>query len=268
MPEGHTIHRLARDHRGWFGGRAVSTESPQGRFSEGAEVLTGRVFVDAFAHGKHLFYRFAGSSDADHYVHIHLGLFGRFRNRKSSSDEPTPNVRLRISGADRVVDLSGPTRCELLDEEGVKAIRDRLGPDPLIDDYTHEDCLASFARRRGAIGSVLLDQKAIAGLGNIFRSELLFVLKLNPRTPANALSPRTVEELWSISREWLRLGVKTNRIITTLPRGTTKVATRKAKERTHIYKAKSCPACAGEVSVFQLGQRTAYACARCQNRSD
>ena len=115
MPEGHTIHRMARDHEKWFGGHTVLLSSPQGRFSVGADLLNGRRFESAYAHGKHLFYQFSGDdAQPANTIHIHLGLYGRFRKRKSPDDEPSPNCRLRMVSPIQILDLSGPTCCEVL----------------------------------------------------------------------------------------------------------------------------------------------------------
>ena len=267
MPEGHTIHRLARDHRRWFKGQQVTVSSPQGRFAQGAQALNGLTFDDAFAHGKHLFYGLTGLDQEPVYVHIHLGLFGRFRRHRLPLPDPTPNVRLRLIGDERGFDLSGPTCCETLDDAGVLAIRQRLGPDPLNTDFTAEDCIAALARRKAPIGSVLLNQQAIAGLGNIYRCELLFMHGIDPQTPARDLSADTVVALWATACEWLRLGVKTNRIITTLPPGTTKVSRGQVKERVMIYKARTCPRCAAPVTRYEMGNRTMFACHQCQTRT-
>ena len=60
MPEGHTLHRLARQQTTLFAGRPVHVTSPQGRFAAGAALLDGRVLDRATAHGKHLFGHFGG----------------------------------------------------------------------------------------------------------------------------------------------------------------------------------------------------------------
>ena len=91
MPEGHTLHRLARDLGDAFTGRVVAVSSPQGRFAESAAVLDGTQVISTSAHGKHLFVEHAG----DHWLHIHLGLIG-----KLTLDAPAPprgEVRLRIA---------------------------------------------------------------------------------------------------------------------------------------------------------------------------
>ena len=71
MPEGHTIHRAARDHHQIFAGHRLNVSSPQGRFTEGASLLTGQLCLAVEAFGKHLLYRF-NSGDS---LHVHLGLF-------------------------------------------------------------------------------------------------------------------------------------------------------------------------------------------------
>lgn len=88
MPEGHTIHRCARDHTRWFAGQTLTLSSPQGRFQAGAAALDGRCFVEAQAVGKHLFHVYEGEEDEARVVHIHLGLFGRFRKRPVPPPEP------------------------------------------------------------------------------------------------------------------------------------------------------------------------------------
>jgi endonuclease VIII len=72
MPEGHTIHRAALDQRKMLVGKALEVSSPQGRFSAGAEELSGQTCTAIEAYGKHLIYHFQLGSA----LHIHLGLYG------------------------------------------------------------------------------------------------------------------------------------------------------------------------------------------------
>uniref|UniRef100_UPI0039EF6628 DNA-formamidopyrimidine glycosylase family protein n=1 Tax=Sinomonas sp. G460-2 TaxID=3393464 RepID=UPI0039EF6628 len=72
MPEGHSIHRLARQFGDVFAGERLGVSSPQGRFAGGAALLDGRVLEAARAHGKQLFLRFEGGLS----LHVHLGLYG------------------------------------------------------------------------------------------------------------------------------------------------------------------------------------------------
>ena len=82
MPEGHTIHRLAGALAELYGGQRLRVSSPQGRFTDGAARLDGRVLLGARAHGKHLFLAFGPQpgmpldDEAVTWLRIHLGLYG------------------------------------------------------------------------------------------------------------------------------------------------------------------------------------------------
>ena len=150
------IHRLAQDYAAAFAGAPARVTSPQGRFSDAAALLDGTVLHTADAHGKHLFLGFRDPAHTD-WVHIHLGLYGFFNTYVvgDGAEAPAPvgQVRMRVDGSGEhgdgagerggapgesgaagpahVVDLRGPTRCEVLDDDDVAAVRTRLGPDPL-----------------------------------------------------------------------------------------------------------------------------------------
>ena len=133
MPEGHTVHRIARDHNKAFAGQKMIVGSPQGRFEEEANRLTGRKLKSVSAHGKHLFYHWTpgrGSSSGANLVHIHLGLYGKFRLHKNPAPEPRGAVRVRMIGTEKAFDLNGPTRCELLSKTDYQTLLDRLRTSP------------------------------------------------------------------------------------------------------------------------------------------
>ena len=127
MPEGHTIHRAARDHRRAFSGQKLSVTSPQGRFFEGASLLDSQFCETVEAYGKHLLYRFRNSLA----LHIHLGLFGRVRKQSLPLTLPKGAVRVRLACKTHFVDINGPTICKVLDQSGVNALLSRIGPDVL-----------------------------------------------------------------------------------------------------------------------------------------
>lgn len=267
MPEGHTIHRMAKDHGKWFRGKTVRLTSPQGRFSEGAKQLSGHVFRAAFAHGKHLFYRFDLGDQPPAVIHIHLGLFGKFRKRATPDDPPSPNCRLRIEADNRVLDLAGPTCCEVLTETEAERKMGQLGPDPLRDDGDVALFAQRLSRRKIPIGAALLDQKVIAGLGNIYRAELLFEHQIDPLTPANQLSATTIEAMWATTVWWLALGVRANRIITVLPKTPKKLPRLPRRESLQIYGKKVCSRCGSAVETSQVGNRKLFACRSCQTHT-
>ena len=134
MPEGHTIHRVARDHQRLFAGNKLVVASPQGRFEDEAGLLNGKKLSNVSAHGKHLFYHFGRSL----IIHVHLGLYGKFRVHKNPPPEPRGAVRLRMIGPQKSFDLNGPNCCELMNNRQHESVLARLGEDPLRDDASTE----------------------------------------------------------------------------------------------------------------------------------
>lgn len=261
MPEGHTIHRIARDHHKWFVGQQLAVCSPQGRFKEEAKQLSGKMLRDVTAHGKHLFYHWT----RNRITHVHLGLYGKFRIHKNPAPEPRGAVRVRMIGSEHAFDLNGPNRCELIDQKRFRAIKGRLGQDPLRDDACAETVWKRFSRSRAAIGSLLLNQSVIAGVGNVYRAEILFLLGIHPETPAKNVSRDRVEQLWQLTVNLLKTGVKHNRIITVDRAQTDKPLSRlNAAERLHVYKKLLCPQCGTKIENWELGNRKIYACVNCQ----
>ncbi|MGK0332805.1 MAG: endonuclease-8, partial [Minisyncoccia bacterium] len=128
MPEGHTIHKIAKDHGALLHGRPIEVTSPQGRFSADAERVNGAVLEKIEPHGKHLFYHW----DTGDVGHVHLGLFGKYKIHKGD-DRPEPRgaVRMRLVAETATIDLAGPTACSIDDPSVRKEILGRLGPDPI-----------------------------------------------------------------------------------------------------------------------------------------
>ncbi len=266
MPEGHTIHRLAIDHTKWFAGQTLVVTSPQGRFEKEAKKLSGKKLIAAEAHGKHLFYRFAARRAADRLlVHVHLGLYGKFRVHNNPAPEPRGAVRMRMIGTRKSFDLNGPNCCELLSKTNYKTLMARLGQDPLHDDADPEVVKKRFSRSRSAIGSLLLNQSVIAGVGNVYRAEILFLLGIHPERLANSLQPEEFDKLWDLTIKLLRVGVKYNRIITADRASVDKPLSRlDSHQRLVCYKKTRCIACGSKIRKWKLGARTMYACERCQ----
>ncbi len=261
MPEGHTVHRIARDHRRDFAGQQLDVSSPQGRFSAGAKKLNGRVLESVDAHGKHLCYRWEGSR----WLHIHLGLYGKFRRHRVPPPEPRGQVRLRVIGPKKAFDLNGPNACRLMSKREWSAIQDRLGPDPLRPDSDAEQAWNRIHRSRAAIGTLLLNQSVIAGVGNVYRSEVLHLLEIHPERPGNSLSREEFDSLWAKLVSLLEIGVRYNRIIIAEPDEVGKPRSRmNRQERLLIYKRDTCVRCDSKVESWLLGARKIFACPKCQ----
>lgn len=261
MPEGHTIHRIARDQKRCLIGRALSVTSPQGRFETEARQLDGEMILQIEAWGKHLFYDWSGGQT----LHVHLGLYGKFRLRKIPLPEPRGQIRLRVEGDERGFDLHGPNQCELISPQFREEIIGRLGPDPLRSDADPEAAWDRIERSRAAIGGLLLNQSVLAGVGNVYRAEALYQLGIHPDRPGNSLDRAEFDCLWNLLRDWLKLGVKYNRIITTDASQFGKTPGRLTRgERLMIYKKNECRECGTPVDSWICGARKVYACPTCQ----
>ncbi|MEY4172921.1 MAG: hypothetical protein RI900_86, partial [Actinomycetota bacterium] len=119
MPEGHTIHRIAKDHSPLLAGHTVRVSSPQGRFAADAALVDGVVLERIEAYGKHLFYWWQNGLVG----HVHLGLFGKFRiHRGDREPEPIGAVRMRMSTGLATIDLAGPTDCSIASADERDAI--------------------------------------------------------------------------------------------------------------------------------------------------
>ncbi len=262
MPEGHTIHRAARIQNTKFRGSVVQSSSPQGRFAEGAARVDGVKLRKIHANGKHLFYDFV-SGDV---VHVHLGLFGKFKLQALPAAEPSPNCRWLMWTQTHQLHLAGPTVCEVITPEQMQSIRDRLGPDPLVkhrDDPVDKLALR-LARRSVPIGAAIMDQKVMAGIGNVYRSELLFLIGLDPFTPAKDVRRSDLSALWSEAVRQLKRGEKAGRIVTTEPAdvGRTRRSDIKTGERTYCYKrlGQPCRRCGEPIRRANIDGRNVWWC--------
>ena len=263
MPEGNTIHRLARQHSRDFAGRIVRARSPQGRFAREARQLDRRRFLSADAWGKHLFHAWEGGR----IVHVHLGMAGKFRRFDGDAPRARPTVRLRLAAELVTVDLIGPPTCELITESDRLAILARLGPDPLRDDADPEVARAALEKRPDRpIGDALLDQRVVAGAGNIYRNEALFLAGIHPLRRSGRISSDEWLALWETLRDLMRRGVREGTV--TVTAGETPHP-RAAGERTpgddfYVYRMTVCRRCGSRLRELPLSGRRMFACPTCQ----
>ncbi len=276
MPEGHTLRRLADDLTAVFGGRRVRMSSPQGRFAAEAALLDGTTVVAADSAGKHLFLALEG----DRLVHIHLGLIGKLdvvvRSVDGPPPEPVGQVRLRVSSSGdgrppAYADLRGATRCALVTPAERDLVVARLGPDPLRADADPERAWRRISRSDRPIGDLLMDQEVVAGVGNVFRAEVLFRHRLHPLRPGRTLRRSQFQAVWDDLRVLLAEGVVSNRIDTVRPEHTPEAMGRDARKDDHggevyVYRRQGlpCHVCGTRVRTAVLAGRNSFWCPRCQ----
>lgn len=276
MPEGHTLHRLADELTATFGGRVVEASSPQGRFAGSAAQVDGQVLVAAEAWGKHLFVEFPG----DRFVHVHLGLIGKFDVHADvpAVPEPVGQVRLRLAtdsstGLHSWADLRGATACELLTRPERDAIVARSGPDPLRDDADPGVAWDRIRRSKAPIGGLLMDQSVLAGVGNVYRAEVLFRHRMDPYRPGNTLRVGQWRAIWDDLVVLMREGVRTGRIDTVRDEHTPEAMGRPPRRDDHggevyVYRRTGmpCHVCGRAVRTAELQGRNLFWCSHCQRR--
>ena len=254
MPEGDTIHNAANRLRPLLEGRVPDAiESPQRRHAPDRwpERLAGRRIEAIDAHGKHLFLRFEGEL----VLHSHLGMTGSWLTRAAGA-RPHGRAWLVLRAGEReALQLGGPT-LELL--TAARARTDprlaRLGPDILGERF--DERAAVHRLRDGeperAIGDALLDQQALAGIGNIWKSESCFAARVDPWRAAGETSGSELVEILRFAREQMARSAREG--FAARPRA----VYRRAGE--------PCPRCGGRVRSRGQGDanRTTYWCPGCQ----
>lgn len=267
MPEGHTLRRLANELSATFAGGTVRVSSPQGRFAADAALLDGLPMLAADSAGKHLFVEFSG----ERYVHVHLGLIGRFDIRPAPVVPPVGQVRLRICTDTAYADLRGATRCALIGREKHDHVIAALGPDPLRSGADPMAAWARIGRSHRPIGELLMDQKVLAGVGNVYRAEVLHRHRLHPLRPGKTLRVGQFRAVWDDLVVLMHEGVRTGRIDTVRPEHTPEAMGRAPRVDGHggevyVYRrtGQPCLVCATRVRTQELAGRNLFWCPRCQ----
>jgi len=272
VPEGHTIHRLAAEHARLLHDSQVRTCSPQGRFAAGAARLAGTALVSTDAHGKHLFHGYRTPDGEPLWLHVHLGLYGRFSAGDPPAPPPVGQVRLRWRTDRCYLDLRGPAACHLVTPDEKVDLHARLGPDPLRPDADPSPAGDRMSRSRVPVGQLLMDQSVIAGVGAAYRAEVLFRLEIDPHCPGRSLDRATWLAIWKDLRELMAYGVRAGRIDTVRPEHTPEAMGRPPRVDRHggevyVYRRASLPClvCGTPVRAGVLAARNLYWCPRCQS---
>lgn len=278
MPEGHVIHRLADEFTRIFGTQRLHITSPQGRFATEAALVDGSRLERAEAFGKHLFLHFDAASD-EHIIYIHLGLIGhlRFEDREKVWGQ----IRVRIETLDDdgssedatnlAANLRGPQWCRLITDEEYAIAVGKIGEDPIRDDANPRQVWAKVQRSKRSIGSLLMDQKLFAGVGNIYRAEVLFRHQQSPFTPGNAIDRSVFFAMWEDLVALMRQGVVDGEINTVRAEHTPEVMHRPARDDEHggevyVYRraGDDCYVCGSDIAMKAYEGRNLFWCPTCQ----
>ncbi len=262
MPEGDTVHRIARILSRELVGRTVAELElrDRGRMAE----LADREVLGVEPLGKHLFLHLEGGWS----VRVHLGMNGRWRRLHVRQRRPPRPALVLVVGETAYV-CEGAYRADPVRTAAARRHPKvaRLGPDllaepPEIDEAVRRATRPGHAGRQ--VGDLLLDQRVAAGIGNVYKSEVLFECGIHPRTRMADLTDAEVRSIFETAARLMRLNLLTRR--------RTHVPLRRrptpSSQRLWVYgrAGEPCLDCGGAVERFLQGDmaRSTYFCPTCQ----
>ncbi len=205
MPEGDTIFRTARTLTLALTGKVVTrVELP--RLVRSGQNLVGARIVSVESRGKNLLMNFEGGFT----LHTHMKMTGSWHIYRPSESwqKPAHLLRARVDVSDRVAVCFNAPVVRLLTAHEVARdpFLNGLGPDLLAPDFDADEAKARLRaneRNHGSIGEAIVDQGVMAGVGNIFKSEALFVARIRPRTPLASLDDAALARIISVAKTLL-----------------------------------------------------------------
>jgi endonuclease VIII len=251
VAEGDTIRRLARRFEQTLVGETVAASAPNPRGkAAGIERLDGRRLERVDAHGKHFLLDFGELS-----LHSHLGMSGGWHVYREGARwrRPRASAWAALSGGGwDAVQFGGPT-LQVMTTARLRRSPEiaRLGPDILADVFEEDAVVAAMRADPGrGLGDALLDQRLVAGIGNIFKSEACFAARVDPWRQVGDLSDEELRQVLAAARGLMLEAVKSGR------------------HPHEVYRRRqgACPRCRGRISSRGQGDanRTTYWCPRCQ----
>lgn len=269
MAEGHMIVYWARKIRALEGETLTQVDLPSTK-AEWVEVLEGRTLERVDTHGKNLLLRISG----DLTIRCHALMYGSWQvgEPQMKLRKPEKQVRLRLRTDDNeAVFYNGPVVDIMSDEELAEYEPvASLGPDVMKDDFNRDEAWRRLQRHTEMeIGPALLDQRVVAGIGNIFKSEALFVAGIDPRREMGYLSREDIERIWDAVIPMMWASVEDGG-----PIATTGEELQADGRNLYVYRQTNRPCvsrpdgteCEGTVEQFRQGknERTTYWCPVCQ----
>ncbi|MET9912558.1 DNA-formamidopyrimidine glycosylase family protein [Streptomyces sp. NPDC006476] len=259
MPEGDTVWQTARRLHGALAG-TVLTRSDLRVPKYATADLTGRTVLDVTPRGKHLLTRVEGGLT----LHSHLKMDGSwkvFANGRRWTGGPSHQIRVILGNEDRTAVGYRLPVLELMRTSDEQRVVGHLGPDLLGPDWNPEQALANLlADPARPLGEALLDQRNLAGIGNVYKSELCFLLGVTPWLPVGALPAERAAKLPEFAKRLLEANRDRPVRSTTGRRG----------QDLFVYgrAPRPCLRCRTSIRVADQGdgsrERPTYWCPRCQ----
>ena len=259
MPEGDTIFRTAARLRPLLAGREIhAARAREPSFPAGT--LVGRAIAAVEACGKHLLMHL----DDGRTVHSHLGMHGSWHwyppGAPWQKDRRLAALVLEVPGS--ICVCFSPKVLQLLSADQLRRHPHltQLGPDLLAERVDEAEVLRRFrVHDRTPIGEAVMNQSIVAGIGNVYKSEILFLTRTNPLTTVGQLSDERLLSIAHTARQWLAKN------LTGYPRRTRSALD---GQRLWVYgrSGKACFVCGQRIQLQRQGDlgRTTYWCPGCQ----
>jgi endonuclease-8 len=272
MPEGDTIFRAARTLHRALAGRIVtrfeSVYPALMRIDHDAPV-TGRTIEAVSSRGKHLLMSFSG----DLVLHTHMRMHGSWHIYRNGERWRAPGHEMRVcvaTDAYVAVGFNIPIAEFLTTEQLARHVQiQALGPDLADSSFDRDDVLRRMAAHGAEpIHDVLLNQRVLSGIGNVLKSEVLFVARINPFTPTAAIGRHTFDRLMDVSLKLMKMNiVQSPGMPPTIGRGTTGSLNPAAKLFVYGRGGKPCRTCGTTIEALKTGldARLTYWCPNCQS---
>jgi endonuclease VIII len=263
MPEGDTIWQTAQTLRGVFAGRTVlaaRSTLPELAVALRQMRIEGQTVTDVLAQGKHLKIIFSGGP----ILHTHLGMHGSWHVYRPDSRwrRPEWSARFVMETAEAIAVCFQAPVVELLSPAGTAAHPSlgRLGPDLLSADFSAEEALRRIRDRNDQeVGAALMDQTVVAGIGNVYKSEILFLSGVNPFVKVRDLDDTTLAGILDIGKRQMRRNLRP---------GARRLRSDLSDERMWVYgrAGQRCARCGSTILRRKQGEqaRTTYWCPACQ----
>jgi DNA-formamidopyrimidine glycosylase len=263
MAEGHTLIRWAGWLKPLIGQHLDAVQLPR-RFAGRAEALVGEHVTAIETRGKHLLVHLSGGET----IHCHAMMYGSWQVGRPgmalTKAERQVRVRLRTAEHEAVF-YNGPVTELLTPEELATHERLRaLGPDIMSSEFDRDEAWRRIQHDRAReVGDAVLDQTIVAGIGNVYKSEGLFLAGINPHEPTGRVNREEIETLWKETIPLMWYGVDHAPPIVTLPE-----ELRSETERNWVYQRsrRPCFRCDDTIRMTRQGEhkRSSFHCPTCQ----
>ena len=271
MPEGDTLARIAVALRPYLAGRVVTAARAR---LPGPQVsrIVGQKIDAVDAAGKNLLIKFDGGLE----LRTHLGLHGSWHRYRPGETWRRPPSRaalvIEVPGAIAVC-FDAPV-VELFERraEIVHPTISMLGPDLVAAEFDQAEAVRRLrepGRAQTAIGEAVLDQRALAGIGNVYKSEVLFIEKVDPFALLGTLDEATIERVVATAREFLKSNANPEAAAGRTTTVDLKTGAKLAPSRLWVYDraGRPCHRCGTIIEAGPQGTelpRTTYWCPSCQ----